>query len=33
VVNGRYVTSPSMAGGAAQSLAVADQLIQRSRAK
>jgi thiol:disulfide interchange protein DsbA len=32
VVNGRYVTSPSMAGGAAQSLAVADQLIQRSRA-
>ena len=33
VVNGRYVTSPSMAGGATQSLAVADQLIQRSRAK
>ena len=33
VINGRYVTSPSMAGGAPQSLAVADQLIQRSRAK
>ena len=33
VINGRFVTSPSMAGGAAPSLAVADQLIQRSRAK
>ena len=33
VVNGRFVTSPSMAGGAVQTLAVADQLIQRSRAK
>ncbi|HEX2539810.1 MAG TPA: thiol:disulfide interchange protein DsbA/DsbL [Caldimonas sp.] len=33
VINGRYVTSPSMAGGAPQALAVADQLIQRSRAK
>lgn len=33
VINGRYQTSPSMAGGAPQSLAVADQLIQRSRVK
>ena len=33
VINGRYVTSPSMAGGAVQTLTVADQLIQRSRAK
>lgn len=33
VINGRYVTSPAMAGGSAQALAVADQLIQRSRPK
>ena len=31
VVNGRFITSPSLAGGAPQSLAVTDQLIQKSR--
>ena len=33
VIQGRFVTSPSQANGAPQALAVADQLIQRSRAK
>ncbi|MEP6740835.1 MAG: thiol:disulfide interchange protein DsbA/DsbL [Caldimonas sp.] len=32
-IQGRFVTSPSQANGAPQALAVADQLIQRSRAK
>ena len=31
VVNGKYVTSPSMAGGGPQVLAVTDQLIARAR--
>jgi thiol:disulfide interchange protein DsbA len=33
VIHGRYVTSPVLAGGGPQALAVADQLIQRSRGK
>ncbi len=33
VVQGRFLTSPSLAGSAQQALAVADQLIQRSRGK
>ncbi|MEO7055707.1 MAG: thiol:disulfide interchange protein DsbA/DsbL [Caldimonas sp.] len=33
VINGRYITSPQLAGGAVQSLAVADFLIQQSRKK
>jgi thiol:disulfide interchange protein DsbA len=31
VIGGRFITSPVQAGGAPQSLAVADQLIQRAR--
>ena len=31
VVNGRFITSPALAGSAAQSLVVTDQLIQRAR--
>ncbi|MEO6363186.1 MAG: thiol:disulfide interchange protein DsbA/DsbL [Caldimonas sp.] len=33
VIAGRFITSPSMAGGGPQALAVADQLIQRVRGK
>ena len=33
VVNGRWITSPSLAGGAEQVLAATDYLLQRSRTK
>ena len=31
VINGRFITSPVLAGGGPQALAVADQLVQRAR--